>query len=42
VVGKDLILYLEAEDVYLPLSFSAWTQGNIDGGGFAYTRATED
>lgn len=41
VVGKDLVLYLETEDVYLKVKFSAWSQGSTDGGGFSYTRATE-
>ena len=39
VVGKTLILYLEAEDVYLPIVFSSWSQGKT--GGFSYVRATE-
>ena len=42
VVGKNLILYLEAEDVYLPVTFSMWSQGSSSGGSFTYTRATEN
>ena len=39
VVGKDLILYLEGEDVYLSVKFTSWSTGKA--GGFAYTRSTE-
>jgi hypothetical protein len=42
VVGKNLILYLEAEDVYMPLSFTMWSRGTGSGGGFSYVRATEN
>lgn len=41
VVGKDLVLYLEAEDAYLTVKFSSWSVGNVDMGGFAYTRSTQ-
>lgn len=41
VVGKDLILYLEEADVYMPIKFSSWSKGNTNAGGFSYTRATE-
>lgn len=42
VVGKNLILYLEAEEIYLPVTFTSWSQGSSSGGGFSYTRATEN
>jgi hypothetical protein len=41
VVGKNLLLYLEAEDAYLTINFTSWTAGSTNGGGFAYTRSTE-
>ena len=40
VVGKNLVLHLVAEDIYLPISFTSWTVGKTNGGGFAYNRAT--
>ena len=41
VVGKNLVLYLEAQDAYLSVTFTSWTVGKTNGGGFAYTRSTE-
>lgn len=41
VVGKDLVLYLEAEDVYLSVKFTSWNVGKTNGGGFAYSRSTQ-
>ena len=41
VVGKDLVLYLELDDVYLPVKFTSWSEGEPNKGGFSYTRATE-
>ena len=40
VVGKALVLYLEADDLYLDVTFNSWSQDKQ--GGFAYTRSTED
>lgn len=39
VVGKNLIVYLEADDVYIPVKFNEWSERR--GGGFSYTRGTE-
>ena len=40
VVGKDLVLHLIDEDVYLDVKFTQWTTGNTNGGGFAYERSS--
>ncbi len=39
VVGRNLVLHLIAEDAYLDVEFSSWTQGRA--GGFSYTRSTK-
>ncbi len=38
VVGKDLVLFLTEEEIFISVRFTAWTQGK--GGGFAYERST--
>lgn len=38
VVGKDLVLFLEKQEIYLSVKFTQWTAGK--GGGFAYERST--
>ncbi len=38
VVGKDLVLHLIEDDIYIPVKFTAWTASKA--GGFAYERAT--
>ena len=40
VVGKDLVMYLEGEEVYLAVTVNAWSTGKA--GGFTYTRATQN
>ena len=40
VVGKDLVLHLIEDDIYLNVSFTSWTMGRNSGGGFSYMRAT--
>ena len=40
VVGKELVLYLETDDVYLDVVFTSWSEGRL--GGFGYTRSTAD
>ena len=40
VVGKDLVLFLTEEEVFIPIKFTKWSSGK-DKGGFAYERATE-
>lgn len=40
VVGQDLVVHLIADDIYLSVKFTSWSESK--GGGFAYTRATEN
>ena len=40
VVGKNLILYIEAEEVYISVKFLSWGQGK--NGAFSYERSTEE
>jgi len=37
IVGRDAVLHLISDDIYLDIRFTAWTMG--PGGGFAYERA---
>ena len=39
VVGKNLVLYLVGDDIYLTVKFTSWSQGQK--GGFAYERTTQ-
>ncbi|MFA6470216.1 MAG: LamG-like jellyroll fold domain-containing protein [Bacteroidota bacterium] len=38
VLNQDLVVHLIADDIYLDIKFTAWTQNN-NGGGFSYTRS---
>ncbi|MAC92304.1 MAG: hypothetical protein CMC01_01115 [Flavobacteriaceae bacterium] len=38
VVGKDLVMYLVEDDIYLSVKFKSWSQGQK--GGFSYERST--
>lgn len=38
IENADMVLYVEADDLYLDINFSSWTSGG-EGGGFSYTRA---
>ena len=38
VVGKDLVMHLIEDDIYLSVKFSSWSSGQK--GGFAYSRST--
>ncbi|MEM0992574.1 MAG: hypothetical protein AAF847_08490 [Bacteroidota bacterium] len=40
VVGKDLVLFLREDEVYLSVKFTAWGQQQI--GSFSYERSTEN
>ena len=40
VVGKDLVMHLIEDDVYLSVKFSSWSTGQK--GGFAYSRSTSN
>lgn len=39
-VGKNLVMHLVEDDIYINVKFTSWSQGgqNADAGGFAYTR----
>ena len=39
VVGKNLVMYLEDDDIYLSVKFTSWSQGK--NGGFAYERTSK-
>ena len=39
-VGKQYVVHLIAEDIYLQVEFISWTQGRSSGGGFSYRRST--
>jgi len=40
VVGKNLVMHLVEDDIYINVKFTSWSQGgqNADAGGFDYTR----
>lgn len=38
IIGKDLVLHLIEEDIYLSVKFKSWSQGQK--GGFSYERST--
>ena len=38
VAGKDLVMYLLEDDIYLSVKFKSWSQGQK--GGFSYERST--
>ncbi|CAB9501558.1 expressed unknown protein [Seminavis robusta] len=38
-VTNVMVMYLQAEDLYVDLTFQSWSKGR-DGGGFSYTRST--
>jgi len=40
VVGKELVLHILEEDVYLSVEFTSWSQGKL--GGFSYKRSTNN
>ena len=39
VVGKDLVMHLETDNIFLSVKFTSWSSGK--GGGFAYQRSTK-
>ncbi len=39
VVGKDLVLFLTADNIFLSVKFTKWSDGKA--GGFAYERSTK-
>lgn len=40
IVGQDMVLHLVTDDIYIDIRFTSWAQSR--GGGFAYTRSTEN
>ena len=40
VVGMELVLHLIEDNIFLNVTFTAWTVGRDNGGGFSYNRAT--
>jgi hypothetical protein len=40
VVGKNLVMYIEADNVYLSVKFLSWASSQS--GGFSYERSTKD
>ena len=41
IVGKDIVLHLIADDVYIDIKFLSWSQGR-GFGGFSYERSTKE
>lgn len=41
VVGKDLVVFLTEDEVFIPIKFTKWSTGKDNKGGFAYERATK-
>ena len=39
VVGKDLVLHLIKDNIYLDIKFTSWSQGKL--GGFSYERSSK-
>lgn len=39
-VGKNAVIHIVDEDLYLDVNFLTWAQGSGSGGGFSYIRAT--
>ena len=39
IVGRDLVLHLVEDDIYLSVKFTSWSQGRK--GGFSYLRSTQ-
>ncbi|MEM6317585.1 MAG: hypothetical protein AAF960_07930 [Bacteroidota bacterium] len=39
-VGKDMVLFLVEDEIFIPIKFTKWSSGK-NRGGFAYERATE-
>lgn len=41
IIGKNMVLHLIKDDIYIDIKFNSWTSGeNGGGGGFSYTRAS--
>ncbi|MDX1410342.1 MAG: hypothetical protein R3330_19460, partial [Saprospiraceae bacterium] len=43
MVGRNMVLHLVTDDIYIDIKFTSWTSGEGNGGGgFSYERATGD
>ncbi|MEM9680341.1 MAG: hypothetical protein AAF901_08465, partial [Bacteroidota bacterium] len=40
VLNTPMVLHLITDDIYIDITFTSWTSGNL-GGGFSYTRSTD-
>lgn len=41
LIGRDLVVHLKTDDIYLNLKFISWSDGDSGGqGGFSYSRST--
>ena len=40
--GKDMVLFLVEENIYIDVRFISWRSGRGRGGGFSYTRSTSN
>ncbi len=38
LVGEDMVMYIQGDNLYLDINFSSWTESDA-GGGFSYTRS---
>ena len=41
VDGRDMVVHLITDDIYIDIKFTFWQSGDTNGGGFAYERSTE-
>ena len=39
-LGRDAVLHLISEDIYIDIRFTSWSVGGGSGGGFSYIRST--
>ena len=42
VDGRDMVLHIINEGIYIDIRFISWTQGDSNGGGFSYIRSTKN
>jgi hypothetical protein len=40
IVGKDIVLHLITDDIYIDIKFTSWAQGKV--GGFSYERSSKE
>lgn len=40
ILGRNAVVHLIADDIYLDLTFTSWGTGSLAGGSFSYTRST--